>query len=117
MDNMPLKEYGLSGEETIDMTSKLLGGMKHKSLSPKPMDTEREKKKRKESEPCIDVGGLEDENPQANPDEDTADTKKWMTDTIRELKERSDEVSDLERSVSSMQWDMGEVKGEFNQSH
>ena len=45
MDNMPLKEYGLSGEETIDMTSKLMGGMKHKSLSPKPMDTEREKKK------------------------------------------------------------------------
>ena len=29
------------------MTAKLLGGMKHKSLSPKPMDTEREKKKGK----------------------------------------------------------------------
>ena len=34
-----------------------------------------------------------------------------MTDTIRDLKERSDEVSDLERSMSSVQWDMGEVKG------
>ena len=48
--------------------------------------------------------GLEDENPQANPDEEP-------TDAIRDLKERSDEVSDLERSMSSAQWDMEEVKG------
>ena len=45
-DNTSMKEYGLSGGETIEMTAKLLGGMKHKSLSPKPMDTEREKKER-----------------------------------------------------------------------
>ena len=57
------------------------------------------------------MGGLEDENPQVNLDEEPADTKKWMADTIRDLKVRSDEVSDLERSVSSMQWEMGEVKG------
>ena len=75
MDNMPLKEYGLSGGETIEMTAKRLGGVKHKSLSPKPMDTEREKQ-RKESEPCVDVGGLDDESPQVNPDEEPADTKK-----------------------------------------
>ena len=58
MDNTSLKDYRLSGGETIEMTAKLQGGMKHKSLSPKPMVTERER--RKESEPCIDVGGLED---------------------------------------------------------
>ena len=46
MDNRPLKDYGLSGGETIEMTTKLLEGMKHKSLSPKRMDTEREKKER-----------------------------------------------------------------------
>ena len=54
---------------------------------------------------------LEDENPPANPDQEPVDTKKWMTDTIRDLKERSDEVSDLERSMSSVPWYMGEVKG------
>ena len=46
VDNEPMNEYGLSGGETIGMTAKLLGGMKKKSLSPKPMDTEREKKER-----------------------------------------------------------------------
>ena len=49
MDNIPLKEYGLSGGETIEMTAKLLGGMKHKSLSPKPMDSEREKKRKNQN--------------------------------------------------------------------
>ena len=110
MDNTPLKEYGLSGGETIEMTAKLLGGTKHKSLSPKPMDTERDKK-RNESEPYIDVGGLEDENLQANLDEEIADTKKWMSEAIRDLKERSDDMSDLERLRTSVNWDMNEVKG------
>ena len=32
MDSTPLNDYGLSGGETIDMTAKLLGGTKHKSL-------------------------------------------------------------------------------------
>ena len=41
------------------MTTFLLGGTKHKSLSP-PMEDERDKK-RKESEPYIDVSGLEEE--------------------------------------------------------
>ena len=39
-----LKEHGILEGETIEMTAKLQGGMKHKSLSPKPMDTEREKR-------------------------------------------------------------------------
>ena len=42
-DSGTLKEYGLSGGETVEMTAKLLGGMKHKSLSPTPM-VDREKK-------------------------------------------------------------------------
>ena len=86
-DNALLKDYGLSEEETIEMTAKLLGGMKHKSLSPKPMDTEREKR-RKESEPCIDVGSLEDENPGMNNDEEPTDAKKWMRETMKDLKQR-----------------------------
>ena len=96
-DNASLKDHGLPGGETIEMTAKLLGGMKHKSLSPKPMDTEKEK--RKESEPCIDVGSLGDENAETNPDEEPTDTTKWM-----------DDVSELERSMSGMQWNMTEVE-------
>ena len=77
------------------MTAKLLGGMKHKSLSPKPMDTEGEK--RKESEPCIDVGGLTDENPEINLDEESTDARKGMKETMRDLKQRSDDVSKLRK--------------------
>ena len=39
------KEYGLAGGETVEMTAQLLGGMKHKSLSPTPK-ADREKKER-----------------------------------------------------------------------
>ena len=108
-DSASMKEYGISEGETIEMTAKLLGGMKHKSLSPKPMDTEREKK-RKESEPCIDVGDLEDENLGRNLEEEPTDAKKWMEETMKDLKQRSDEMSDLERSMSTMQWEMGSVR-------
>ena len=111
MDNIPLKEYGLSGGETIEMTTRLLGGMKQESQS--KTDGHRKRTKRKECEPCVDVGGLEDKNLHVNPDEELADTKKWMTDTIGDLRQRTDEVSDLEGSVFRMQWDMEEVKGAF----
>ena len=47
MDNAQFKESGLSDGRTIELTAKLLGGMKHKSLSPKPMETERDKKRKK----------------------------------------------------------------------
>ena len=108
-DNASMKENGLSEGRTIEMTARLLGGMKHKSLSPRPMDKEREKK-RKESEPCIDVSGLEDENPFTNPDDESTEARKWMRETMKDLRQRTDNVSELERSVSTMQWDMTEVK-------
>ena len=108
-DNASMREIGLSEGRTIEITAKLLGGMKNKSLSPKPMDTEREKK-RKESEPCIDVIGLEDENPVTNPDDEFSEARRWMRETMKDLRQRTDDVSELERSVSTMQWDMTEVK-------
>ena len=107
-DNVSMKAHGKSEGETIEMTAKLLGGMKHKSLSPKPMDTERGK--RKESEPCIDVSGLEDENPEIKTDDESTEAKKWMRETMKDLRQRTDDVSELERSVPTMQWDMEEVK-------
>ena len=39
------------------------------------------------------MGGLEDENPEINPDEESADAKKWMKETMRDLKQRFDDVS------------------------
>ena len=41
-----LKNSFISGGETIELTALLLGGTKHKSLSPTPMDADREKKRK-----------------------------------------------------------------------
>ena len=46
-DSRTLKEYCISDGETVELTALLLGGMKHKSLSPTPMDADREKKKKR----------------------------------------------------------------------
>ena len=87
-DSASMKEHGISEGETIEMTAKLLGGMKHKSLSPKPMDTEREKKGKNQNRVSMGAG------------------KKWMRETMKELRQRTDEVS--------MQRDMREVKDTLN---
>ena len=109
MDNAPFKESGLSDGRTIELTAKLLGGMKHKSLSPKPMETERDKK-RKESEPCIDVSSLDEGTVVDNQEDEPIETRKWMREAMKDLRQRTDDVSDLERSVNNMQWNMTEVK-------
>ena len=84
--------------------------MKKKSLSPKPMDTERDKK-RKESEPCIEVGdSLEDENAQTHLDIDPSDNARWIEDTMKRLKDRTDDVSELETNMSGVKWQMTEVE-------
>ena len=38
----------------------------------------------------------------------------WMSETMKDLRQRTDEVSDLKRSMSTMQWNMGEVKDTLN---
>ena len=92
------------------MTAKLLGGMKKKSLSPKPMDTERDKK-RKESEPCIEVGdSLEEEKAQTHLDIDPSDSARWIDDAMKRLKARTNDVSELENKMSGVQWKMTEVE-------
>ena len=109
-DKALMKEYNISGGATIEMTAKLLGGMKKKSLSPRPMDTERDKK-RKESEPCIEVGdSLEDENAQTHLDIDPSDNARWIEDTMKRLKDRTDDVSELETNMSGVKWQMTEVE-------
>ena len=38
----------------------------------------------------------------------------WMSETMKDLRQRTDEVSDLERSMSTMPWNMGEVNDTLN---
>ena len=90
------------------MTGKLWRGTKHKSISPRPMDTERDKK-RKESEPNIDTSGIENERSQTESDEDTATSKRWMTEAMKQLKERMDDVSEVERSLTKVKIDMANM--------
>ena len=105
-----LIEYYIYEGETIEITALLLGGTKNKSLSPTPMRTEREKK-RKESEPYIDVSGLEEEKLEsATSEEETVTTKKWMTSMMKEMKERTDDMSEFERSMTGVKFEMNEVK-------
>ena len=110
-DSGTLKEYGLSGGETVEMTALLLGGMKHKSLSPTPM---ADRDKRKESEPYIDVSGLEGQKSQEVLEEEAVPTKKWMSDTMKELKERTDDMSEFERTMTNIKLDMKDVKEHMN---
>ena len=68
------------------------------------MDTERDKK-RKESEPCIEVGdSLEEENAQTHLDIDPSDNARWIEDTMQRLKDRTDDVSELETNMSGVKW-------------
>ena len=60
-----------------------------------------ETKKRKESEPYIEVSGLEDEKSQPAPEEEAVAAKKWMKSMMKELKERTDDVSEFERSMDN----------------
>ena len=46
MDNKTLKDYSITGGETIEMTALLLGGTKNKILSPTPMNVERRSRRR-----------------------------------------------------------------------
>ena len=74
MDSRTLKDCYISGGETIEMTALLLGGTKHKSLSPTRTDADRDKK-RKESKPKIDVSGLEEEKSQPASEEEAVTAK------------------------------------------
>ena len=58
MDKKKLKDYNITGGETIEMTALLLGGTKNTKVSTqRQLNVERETK-RKASEPYIDVSGF-----------------------------------------------------------
>ena len=58
----------------------------------------------------MDVGGLEEERPEPASEEEEDTAKKWMKSVMKELKERKDDVSDFERSMTTVQLEMKEVK-------
>ena len=110
MGKKMMKDYNITGSETIEMTALLLGGTKHKSLSPTPVDAERDKK-RFEYEPYIDLTGLEDEKPEsAASEEETSTTKKWMKSMMKDIRDRTDDISEFEKTMTEMKFEMEEVR-------
>ena len=100
--------------ERIEMTALLLCGTKNKSLSTTSMSVERETQ-RKASEPYIDVSGLEDEKfDSAASEEETVTTKQWMKSTMREIKDCTDDISEFEKTMTGMKFEMAEVKINMN---
>ena len=87
---------------------------KNKSLSSTPMEAERDKK-RKESEPYIDVSGLEEEKLEsAASDEETTTTNKWMKSMMKDIKDRTDDISEFEKKLTEMKFEMEGVKVNMN---
>ena len=74
----------------------------------------KSQKKRKESEPYIDISGLEKEKSQTESDEDTATTKRWLTEAMKQLKERTDDVSEVEQSLTKVKMDMANMNENLN---
>ena len=104
-----MKDYGMSGGETIEMSARLLGGMNKKSLSPK---TDGYGKRQKEER--IRTMYRSRRQPrrrkcQTHLDIDPSDNARWMEDTLKKRKERTDDVSELEINMSRVQWNMTEV--------
>ena len=92
-----LKDYNMNEGEKIEMTAFLLCGTKNKSLSPTSMSVERETQ-RKASEPYIAVSGQEEEKLEsAASEEETVTTKQWMKSMMREIKDRTDDISEFEK--------------------
>ena len=104
-----MKDYSVNEGETIEMTALLLAGTKNKSLSPAPMSIERETK-RKASEPYMDVTGPEEEKfESAASEEGTVTTKQWMKSMMKEIKERTDDISEFGKTMTGMKFEMTEV--------
>ena len=82
------------------MTAVLLGGTKNNGRETK----------RKASEPYVDVSGLEDEKfESAASEEETVTTKHWMKSMMKEIKDRTDDISEFEKTMTGMKFEMAEV--------
>ena len=61
-----------------------------------------------------DTSGLENEKSQTDSDEDTATTKKWMKEAMKQLKERTDDVSEVAQSLTKVKMDMANMNDNLN---
>ena len=99
--------------ETIELTALPLGGTKNKCPSPTLMSVERETK-RKAFEPYIHISGLQEEKfESAASEEETLTTKQWMKSMMKE-KNRTDDISEFEKTMTGMKFEMTEVKIKMN---
>ena len=88
------------------MTALRVGRTKNKGLIPWSMKEGRETK-RKASEPYIDVSGLEYEKCEsAAAEEETVTTKQWMKSMMKEIKDRKDDISEFEKTMTGMKLEM-----------
>ena len=70
-------------------------------------------KKRKESETYIDTSGLENAKLQTESYEEMVTAKKWMTEAMQQLKDRTDDVSEVEQFLSQ-EMDMESMNGKLS---
>ena len=107
-DTRKVENYNLIEEETIELTSSLLGATKREES--RPVSKEREAKT-KASEPCIDTGDREENKSTTAISEETV--KKMMQkieEATHSMKYRTDDLSSLEQSYSSLGMEMTAVK-------
>ena len=93
-DTRKVEDYNLIDEETMELTSALLGGTKREET--RPVSKEREAK-RKASEPCFDTSNRKE-------------NKSTNEGATQSMKYRTDDFSSLEQSHSSLGMDMTAVK-------
>ena len=78
------------------------------------MNVERETK-RKASEPYIDVSGLEEEKfESAASEEETVKKKQWMKSMMKEIKDCTDDITEFEKTMAGIKFEMTEVKVSMN---
>ena len=96
----------MNEKDTIEMTALLIGGTKNRELSPASKKEEREAK-RKASEPQFDVSCLEeDSSVPAASEEEMGPMMQWMKRTMKEIKDRKDDISEFEKTMTRMKFEM-----------
>ena len=83
LDNIPLKEYGKSGGETIELTVQLLGGVKHKVSVPNQW-IPKERKKEKNLNHTLMWEVLKVKSHKQILMKKVVANKKWMSEAMRE---------------------------------
>ena len=110
MDRKKIEDYDMNVKETIAMTVMLLGGTRRDEYSPSSK-TEGREEKRKASEPCIGVSGLEENGSTSASSEGKMERMmRCIGETMKEIKHRTGDISQFEQSMSSVSNEMTEMR-------